>query len=673
MALSQGSWSPTSGMRENWLVQVYETDESGFKAYSFFDQTVNSVAYSGIILNNPNIRESIDIFNSRSSISNVSIEIDNSTSESEALLFGSNDYLNGDVKIYSNLASGTIANFNDIPQIYHGRLESIEHTESSVVLNIVARRAWDNISLPNGYTSNKTIVPLVYGDYSGNSGTDFTDNYTNSNYHPAPFDGSNLVNSDLGFVTGPRASTGSAHPAFYHTGFDKFIPYRNGSANTTSSGDGHISTIQSNKRKSYYLGSTSLSTTSVDSDITVSNLANIHDENLSNSGRFTFNKTLTSTIEDNQAIYVFNFPKAASGGILKLKYGINVTQADTNTFVQVDLASAGGNISSGQKTSTVATTTASVGLASEITQATLTINFHITSAVTARTLNANVDIFEAYIDYDIFDEDEKTDEVYVYTDGLEKSFSSGTCTKLQEFHRDIFYRYLGLTATPDGYSDLDSAKGGTGRMWELKHKTAKSILDKLAYEGGFCYTQTADGTLKYIFVKNAYSSANHTLDKNDLAGVSFTHTPASDLFTDVTVNYNPHPARNEYRSQQTATDATTRSKYNLASNEGKYTINLDILNSSIGDDITGAENDPNDGFIEYYGNLRNRPRVILNAEVVNPTLFDMELGDICTFSNMIPTKAFNMSFSSKYFMVTSLTRSSGKLQAEFTDVTTASV
>ena len=111
----------------------------------------------------------------------------------------------------------------------------------------------------------------------------------------------------------------------------------------------------------------------------------------------------------------------------------------------------------------------------------------------------------------------------------------------------------------------------------------------------------------------------------------------------------------------------------MAKNEGKYTINLDILNSSIGDDITGAENDPNDGFIEYYGNLRNRPRVILSAEVVNPTLFDMELGDICTFSNMIPTKAFNMSFSSKYFMVTSLTRSSGKLQAEFTDVTTASV
>ena len=71
MALSQGSWSPTSGMKENWLVQVYETDASGFKAFSFYDQTVNSVAYSGIILNSPNIRESINIFNSTSRIGNL--------------------------------------------------------------------------------------------------------------------------------------------------------------------------------------------------------------------------------------------------------------------------------------------------------------------------------------------------------------------------------------------------------------------------------------------------------------------------------------------------------------------------------------------------------------------------------------------------------------------------
>ena len=145
MSISQGSWSPASGMRENWLVQVFKTDESAFQAYSFFDQTVNSVAYSGIILNNPSIRESINLFDSRSSLSNVTIEIDNSGNESENLLFGSNYYLNGDVKIFSNLESGTVSNFDNIPQIYFGRLESITHNDRSISLNIVAKRPWENI------------------------------------------------------------------------------------------------------------------------------------------------------------------------------------------------------------------------------------------------------------------------------------------------------------------------------------------------------------------------------------------------------------------------------------------------------------------------------------------------------------------------------------------------
>ena len=61
MAISQGSWAPTSGMRENWLVQVDDSSGSNTKYFSFFDQTVNSVAYSGIVINNPSIRESIDI------------------------------------------------------------------------------------------------------------------------------------------------------------------------------------------------------------------------------------------------------------------------------------------------------------------------------------------------------------------------------------------------------------------------------------------------------------------------------------------------------------------------------------------------------------------------------------------------------------------------------------
>ena len=161
MSLSQGSWSPASGMRENWLVQIDDSSGSNKKYYSFFDQTVNSVAYSGRILNSPSIRESINIFKSTSSLSNLSLEIDNSDETTDTLLFGTNTYLNRDVRIYSCLESGTVANFNNIPLIYTGRLESMTHNESSVTLSIVAKMPWSNVPLPNQYSSAKNMCPLI--------------------------------------------------------------------------------------------------------------------------------------------------------------------------------------------------------------------------------------------------------------------------------------------------------------------------------------------------------------------------------------------------------------------------------------------------------------------------------------------------------------------------------
>tara|TARA_R110002012_G_scaffold196960_1_gene365470 strand:- start:126 stop:722 length:597 start_codon:yes stop_codon:yes gene_type:complete len=195
---------------------------------------------------------------------------------------------------------------------------------------------------------------------------------------------------------------------------------------------------------------------------------------------------------------------------------------------------------------------------------------------------------------------------------------------------------------------------------------AKKFLDKIQFEGGFVSTFSASGDVKYIYVKDSYSSANHTLDKNDLTNVNYSHTPLSSLITDILVNYDPHPAkRSHYRSQTTASESTIRSNYNIATAQ-VVNYNLDGLVGGIGSDLTPSS--ANAGFINYYGNLRSSPRVILNAGIVNPTLFDMELGDICTFSSMLPSTAFNKSFSGAYFMVTSLTRNSGKLQVQFIEV-----
>ena len=76
--------------------------------------------------------------------------------------------------------------------------------------------------------------------------------------------------------------------------------------------------------------------------------------------------------------------------------------------------------------------------------------------------------------------------------------------------------------------------------------------------------------------------------------------------------------------------------------------------------------------MNYYGSLSVSPRIIVQAQIVNPAKFNMELGDICSFSSMPTDKAFNKSWTdsaTKYYMITSITRSSGKITCKFINIT----
>jgi len=653
MALSKGSWSPTSGMRENWLVQIEDSSGSNTKYYSFFDQTVQSVAYSGKILNNPSIRESINIFNSKSSISNVSIEIDNTDGQSDDLVFGTNYYINRDVKIYSNLQSGSPANFDNIPLIYQGRLESITHNESSLSLNVVAKRPWDNIKIPNDYSSAKNAGSVVYGDYTGNSGIDFTKNYTNANYHPALYDSDMEFADQIG-----TSSLSNINAAEYSTKYDKFIPYPSADTSTSTSSAIQTFTVPNNYFKNYYAQAASVSNNDV---LSVSNESNTIDGDLSSyatitaigTETFSGTETFTFTLDSTHSISTF---------IAKYKVQTSSGVSDRNTVVTI---TSGSSSDSNTHAGTTSDETVEISNISEgTTSVTVTIQFNH-NTIGTEAYSFEVRLYEMYISYYVYGEDEDT--VYSATDGLAKSWSSGTATKVHEFHRDLFYRFLGITGTPDNWSDLDTARSSwTGRYWTFDRKPIKELLDKLAYEGGFCYTYSADGDLKYIYVKDSYSSADHSIDKNDISGIGISHTPISDLWTDVTVNYDKHPAKNSHRSQTTATESTIRTNYNIASDEGKRQIDLDALVGGIGSDLTPSS--ANAGFINYYGNLLSEPRLIISANLENPSLYTMELGDICTLSNMIPTQGFGKSFSGLYFMVTQIQRSSGKIKIELTEV-----
>ena len=665
MALSQGSWSPASGMRENWLVQIDDSSGSNKKYYSFFDQTVNSVAYSGRILNTPSIRESINIFKSTSTVSNLSLEIDNSDETTDTLLFGTNTYLNRDVRVYSCLESGTVANFNNIPLIYTGRLESMTHNEGSVTLSIVAKMPWSNVPLPNQYSSAKNTGSIVYGDYAGNSGADFTNGYTNVNYHPAPYDSSNEFIDQVGTV-----NLSNVNAAEYSKKYDKFIPYIGSDTSTTTSSAAQTFTVPNIFYQSYFEQAASQSASSV-SGISVASGANCIDGDLTNYTTITCSGTGVQAATET---FTFGITATHSNSNFVAKYKVQTSSGVTDRNVIVTLT-ADGKSDANTHTSTTSDTSVEITNLSEgLTSATLTMAFNHNTLGT-ESYSIVVRLYEMYVSYAVYGDEQDT--VYSATDGpVASSNWDGTgatvLTELHDFHRDICYKYLGLTDTPINWSDLNSAKDWQGRLWETKSKPIKQILDKLAFEGGFCYTFSAAGVLKYIFAEDSYSSADHTLDKNDIANVQISHTPISDMIMDMTVNYNKHPANKDYRSQVTDSDSTLRTNYNIASTEQKHVFNLDYLITGQGSDLDCSGSDPNDGFMDYYGSLSVSPRIIIQAQIVNPAKFGVELGDICTFSSMPTAKAFNKTFTAsgdKYYMITSITRTSGKITCEFINIT----
>ena len=676
MALSKGSWSPTSGMKENWLVQVYETDASGFKAFSFYDQTVNSVAYTGLILNNPSIRESINVFRSTSSISNLSIELQDNSDLRQDLLFGSNYYLNGDDKIFSNLdTSSSVANFNHIPQIYQGRLESITHNDTSITLNIVAKRPYDNVTAPNVYSSQKIVAPLSYGDFTSISdrAASIKLAQTPNNFRKIPF--TNYDSTGMSFVTsGTVFEDSDIHVYTYLKNYDSFIPYNSGAAYSDVDATPNLIKIPVSGKYIYQVPPVSNTSATTSTEIAVANLSNTYDNNDATEGTFTFpvggvsngtythkeRYTLDDEIGEGQQARAY-FDTTSVNDIQEGHVKLYLLDEDNN------------NVGTGNEsifTGNVSNRTASVTATGNAKKIDVEVEFQYASGSSPAAVVELKEVFGYLTKYQ-----DEVEFVYIGYDGAKQGYKSSTTrvTKIHEAHRSFVHEILGVdtdgagSADPTGWSDLDTDRSSWTIRYNLLDPTpAKKILDKMQFEGGFISVFEADGDIRYIHVKNSYSSADHTLDKNDLANIQYSHTPISNIITDIRVNYDPHPARSRiYRSQQTASESTIRGNYNIATAQ-VVNVNLDMLIGGIGSDLTPST--AKTGFIDYYRNLRASPTVIFSAEIVKPAKFNMEIGDICTFSSMLPSTAFNKSFSGAYFMVTSISRTLGKIQAQFTEV-----
>ena len=91
-----------SNVNENWLFTL-SNNNSGFVRLAFADVTHSSNFYHGAILNKPTITEAIDLDNSTSTTSSISLQIADfqysSKKLSEELYGGTNSYINQQIQV----------------------------------------------------------------------------------------------------------------------------------------------------------------------------------------------------------------------------------------------------------------------------------------------------------------------------------------------------------------------------------------------------------------------------------------------------------------------------------------------------------------------------------------------------------------------------------------------
>ena len=505
---------------------------------------------------------------------------------------------------------------------------------------------------------------------------------------------------------------------FDSNGFPLFVPLDNNNApqnNSTNIYEGvedddkPVLQTALNLKRAYLIRPQTV--TFLSNNLTVANSGNAYDTNNSSFAQFSFTATTdTSTVarfilDDlprevhsikecklhfKTQVTAFDEP-TGSGETLIWKYQVTPTFGGDNS-----VSNTGSNITAVQGsavTSTINFLDSTFSNANAQVPESITLNFFADSdgniangsgdshGLTYKVYDIYLEI-TAEIDPESSDKDIQTlldsnvvqgvDKLYTGADGLDQNWAAGTTvTNIVQMHRDLIHRYAGITATPENYSDLNTARSSWTIFYYLnEQEKLTDLLEQCQKEGGFVFRFKAnDGSPQYIFIGNS-ESVDHTISKNDIKATKVSITPFDDLITKRIVKYQRNSINDELLFEKTCTDTTNnpRTIYNVQSDENISTDELTILNGGIGDTNMGGNR--NNGFANYYNALHGIPKLIIDTEIVNPGssggsnyFYLMEVGDIVAFnhSNQIAAP-FGASYDGKKFIVTSLIRSIGTLK-----------
>jgi len=712
--------------------------------------SISDMNYHGFILNKPTLRESIDLASSTAKIGNISITCANQTLTNHSkklsaeIYGGSNTYLNHQVIVYSRVGGNSL-------KIFDGRLKDVKMDNAdTVTLTLAVNNPLDVISIPELQSKAGNYYPVFYG-----TGTPETSTVSSPSFVDAarvfPVQVDSLNNDSYNCLLHKAVTDGRLHypvkDQYDETNFPIFVPMdeANNTSTTTYEGETNsnknVITTDLDLERSYLIRPQSVTDPSTASGsgnglgLVVTNSDNAHDATGSGtSATFSFQSDANETL---QGTYIMtDFPKEDHAiSELKFRFTHQVSafqERDGDLTITLRVLAFWNNLSSSEEvqyTSTQVTTTTTFDLLNTslfgTSLGTMPDKIHLFISFANNPQDPGGGTLDDFNSATLLVKDmfleittkidpplnndgvaEKLSKIgavtnvkklYTGADGLDKSFSSGAVTNILDMHRDLLYRFGGVTSTPvvnnnnpDGtakpYSDLETDRTN----WFCKYYTNKpvqldTLLKQCQFEGGFIHRfRPNDSASQYIYIDDSMTTT-HFIRKEDLSNISVSVTPIESLVTKRIIKYEVNPINDKTFENKTCTDTssspTIREKYNLSSNtkENIKTTELKILRNKVGDTNMGSTR--NNGFANYYNAIEGVPKLIINAEIINPGdssearnssssyFYLMEVGDICEIDDAYELIApFGDSFDQKQFILTSITRGAGSLKVVLREI-----
>jgi len=701
-------------MKENWLVQIFKNTNASvlythtpdlrfcFAADSGSTTTTyNSLDYIPAILNKPSISYSLDLKGFTTKTGSVTLNVANVNIDGTKLLEQlGNTFLHGQVNILSVIDDDSTA--ANALQIFSGRISSFAYRNNVIIFNLISNRPFQNVSVPTTKTSNSTIeqynnkvIPLVYGDYTANSGfTNGTDVYA------CPFlknDGKNFM-----YIV-PENTSGSDKLEFYDKGMKRFLELTGTDTTIVTEDSAKVLKVPKLMRRQFKMlpdeidgGIVEQEGSGSGSIAVTGSIANCFDGSTStevdinHSGNFADIRGFTMKLVMPQVSGKITAITLGLDGTITQAYSSGSPGVDDGLFVNLatslssNFGSTSGDVeiigaSNNYSRTTSYDLTASysaVNIASVLVDGALPddlyLSFRWDTADGDVDCNSwNVSLENVYMtvtaDNDTANEpiassdfNAGIDKVYLGRDITSNTFTGHSATQDAlnnpvSIHRQLLKSVLVYDLDDDtdnvdsGYKSVADLRDSDSTHWKTRlelqdTESIESVLQQLQYEGCFFFAfsdqaqQTAISgvsSLRYFTIDNGTPTADANLSEVDISNYEIGITNVQDLETSLVVNYKKHPAENEYLQQKTYVSAVSGSVHSTIFDNAahqKQEINLDMLYSA----VDGAGSDRNSDWINFRSALFGQYKTTMNATIINPEKYGMlQVGDFLDFGDTL--------------------------------------